>query len=643
MIGRTARNSRPDAGVYGVVYGIVVVVILSTAGLVLDIASLRLDRRVDRAASDAGAAAGASELTRTTNRNPQAACTAAWTYVLQNLGVTGGSQTCTTAFKAPGQPGYDSCPVTATTMTGTVPTSGATTTIKITWPVLDSSPLMAPDVRPANASVVQPITDADGTACKRLAVEVARPRTFNFAKVIGFSGGATSDHSVALSTFDHGDSNIASPLVVLDPTACEALVANGGAQVLIAANDTVTPGVPGLIAVNSDGSQCTGGSTTIDSNASSGDGTHIWANDSTNGGGSGTILAFAPTSVAYRPAQVDSCVRSAVSGETWSAGQLCPTPDTLTSQISRFSFIDNNYNCVVAQTCSDPGNALNGVAQLRSYVAGLSVAAIQASPSTWTYIGGNACGDTPAPSYTGNVYVDCTGNGSNQFQVTGTTVFNNVAGQQNIVIFAGDTKVSGCLVFNGTSTDCSSPSLSPPKASDGPLVYTMGNLQLSSNSASLIANQTFVLLGGGCSTDGTSCGAGNSPFLDTQCGGSCNGSILWSAPLGPALSPTQTTCSPGSATVLPTDACFAKLALWNEYATPQSSPDKVTGGANLLLQGTFFTPNAQFILHGGSNTDIKSAQFVTGRLTLTGQGTLKMVPDAAKTNPPPLLFAQLIR
>jgi hypothetical protein len=642
VIGRTAPNSPPDAGVYGVIYGIVIVVILSTAGLVLDISSLRLDRRMDRAASDAGAAAGASALTRTTNRNPQAACTAAWKYVLQNLGATGGTETCSTAFRAPGQAGYDSCPVTATTMTGTVPTGDATTTIKITWPVLDSSPLMAPDVRPANASVVQPLTDADGTACKRLGVEVARPRTFNFARVMGFTTGATSDHSVALSTFDHGDSNIASPLVILDPTACEALVASGGAQVLIAANDTVTPGVPGLIAINSDGSQCNGGQTTIDSNAQSGDGTHIWANDSTNGGGAATILTFAPNSVAYRPAQTQTCARSSTDPATWSAGQLCPTPDNLTSQISRFSFIDNNYNCVIAQTCSDAGNSLNGVAQLRSYVAALSVAAIQASPSTWTYIGGNACNNTPAPTYTGNVYVDCTGNGANAFTINGTTTFNNRPGEQNIVIFAGDTKVTGCLVFNGTSADCSSPSLSPAKASDGPLVYTMGGLQLSSNSASLIANQTFVLLGGGCSTDGTSCGAGNSPFLDTQCGNSCNGNILWSAPLGPGLS-TPTACSPGSATVLPTAACFARLALWGEYATPQSSPDKVTGGADLLLQGTFFTPNAQFILHGGSLTDIRSAQFVTGRLTLTGQGTLTMVPDAAKTNPPPLLFAQLIR
>jgi hypothetical protein len=618
-------------------YGLVILVIVGTAGLVLDIAALRNDRRVDRAATDAGAVAGASMLTKTTALNPRAGCNAAWSYVLSNLGATGGSQSCNTVF-----PSSSSCVNSDITMTGSVAVGSDTITIKITWPVADGNALMAPDVRPNQSGVLQPAELADGDKCKRLGVEILRPRSFNFGGAVGIRSAGTSNHSVALSTFDHGDQFVPSPLVILDPTACPALEANGGAHVLIAANDTVTPGVPGLIAVNSDGSQCgNGGNTTISSNASSGDGTHIWANASSTGG-EGQILAFAPTSLAYEPSQVASCVASLTDPLTWSAGQVCPRPQTLSSQISRFSFIDNGYNCIIAQTCTDPASPLNGIAQLRSYVNVLTVAAVQASPTIWTYIGGSDCNATPAPSYTGNVYVDCTGNGANAFTVNGTTTFNNKPGQQNIVIFAGDTKVTGCLVFNGTSTDCTSPSLTPAKAADGPLVYTMGGIQLSSNSASLIANQTFVLLGGGCSTDGTSCGSGNAPFLDTQCGGSCNGNILWSAPLGPALVP-PTTCAPGSATVLPSAACFAKLALWNEYATPQSSPDKVTGGANLLLQGTFFTPNAQFILHGGSLTDIRSAQFVTGRLTLTGQGTLTMVPDAAKTNPPPLLFAELIR
>jgi hypothetical protein len=637
-----SRGVRGDAGAYGIIYGLILLLIVGTAGLVLDLAALRQDRRLDRAAADAGAVAGASALTRTINPNPQAACRNAWRYVLANIGATSasGSETCAGTFPAvPGDPGYNRCPASDTTMAGTISQGGVTVAVRITWPVHDSSALMAPDVRPANASVTQQVVGADGNACKRVGVEIARPRTFNFVSALGIRSGGTSNHSVAVSAPGGGGDPIASPLVILDPTACSALQANGGAQVLIAANDTLTPGVPGLIAVNSDGTQCTGQGTTVDSNASSGNNTHIWANDSVTGGAA-QILTFAQRGKDYKDAQTTGCVKA---GTTWSAGQLCPTPDQLLSQISRFSFIDNTYNCVIAQTCTNPTDPANGVAQFKSYVEGLDVAMI-ANPATrpagWTYVTGSEC-SSPASSYTGNVYVDCTGNGVNGlFTVSGTTVFSNApGGGQSVVVFAGDVKVNGCLVINGGSSECTTPTLTP-KSADGPLVYLTGGLTLSATNSSFIAPQTFVYQGR-CATDGTGCrdlgGAAMTPSLGLQTGGT--GSVMWSAPLAAA-----TTCVPGGATSAPTSGCFSRLALWGEIkSTNTSSEDSITGGANLLLQGTFFTPNAQFNLHGGAFTDIRSAQFVTGRLNLTGQGTLTMVPDAAKTNPPPLLFAELIR
>lgn len=647
---RPRLRSHEDRGAYAILYALLVLVIVATAALVLDIAALRQDRRADRAATDAGAVAGASALTRTTSPNPRAACLAAWNYALANLNASGGTESCGTTFLTPSSPGYSSCPSTDTTMAGTVTQDAATVSVRITWPVHNltstgqPNPLMAPDLRPNGTGVQQVITAEDGNPCKRVAVAIDRPRSFGFAAALGIAGGATSNHSVALSAPGGGDVPIASPLVILDPTACSALQANGGAQVLVAANDTSTPGVPGLVAVNSDGSDCTGQGTTVDSNASSGANTHIWANDSATGGAA-RILTFATSAKAYKATQTTGCTKA---GNTWSAGQLCPEPDQLLSQISRFSFIDNNYNCLIAQTCSNPDDPKNGVAQLKAFVEALSPATM-ADPTTrpagWTYVGGNECGN-PRPSYTGNVYVDCNANGNgqnSQFTVSGTTVFGSGPGrEQGVVVFAGNVKVNGCLVINGSASECATPTLTV-KSADGPLVYLTGRLTLSSTNSSFIAPQTFIYEGR-CQTNGTGCrdasGAAITPNLDLQTNGS--GSVLWSAPLGPALA-SPTACDPGSASKPPTTACFAKLALWNEYKTTSSTEDSIAGGANLLLQGTFFTPNAQFNLRGGAFTDIRSAQFVTGRLNLTGQGTLTMVPDAAKTNPPPLLFAELIR
>jgi hypothetical protein len=51
-----------DDGVYAILYGLLVVVIVMTAAIVVDISGMREDRRAERLASDAAATAGAVKL-----------------------------------------------------------------------------------------------------------------------------------------------------------------------------------------------------------------------------------------------------------------------------------------------------------------------------------------------------------------------------------------------------------------------------------------------------------------------------------------------------------------------------------------------------------------------------------------------------
>ena len=52
---RVRPRGKDDSGAYAIIYGLLILVMVGTAALVLDIAAVRHDRRVDRAATDAGA------------------------------------------------------------------------------------------------------------------------------------------------------------------------------------------------------------------------------------------------------------------------------------------------------------------------------------------------------------------------------------------------------------------------------------------------------------------------------------------------------------------------------------------------------------------------------------------------------------
>lgn len=673
---RAAASGRDD-GAYAVLYALVLLIFVALTALVVDLGALQHDRRSDRVLTDNAAISGATAMG---DQPPDAytGCLAAWTAIRDNLGVADApakdKNTCS-VFPKTTSAVFDACPATAITATGTLLANGTTYTISVTWPVLDNSSLMLnPDIRPQPAGFQQPINpDQDGPPCKRLGVTVGQSRQFLFASALGDGGASTVDHSVALNSLSGGNGTEPAPLVILDPHACDTLVAQGGGGVLVSANNNLDPPVPGIIAIDSDGISCSGGQTVVNSTSQSGNvctpatfetdncQSAIWAEDSSDGQ-QAQIDMYALRSGSALPAyNVNQVTCTTSAPPNGPSGPLCPKPLALSERINR-DFVDEDYNCTTVDDTCDPLGPTAPVSQLQKFVQtsfGTTGSCLNdgfppgfkcigpkrtcswdtsVSPPTknCTTTASDQCKNAPTGSFAGNVFIDCVGK-NETFTVSGLTAFTGASGGATVV-FNGNVDISGsgaCLAFN-TGGMCSATLSS--LASDGPVVFVAGNLTTSGGGAAFIAPQTFVMLGS-CARDGSSCDNSNAPYLNLQ--GNSSADIVWSAPLGPLLA-TPVDCVPGTGGTAPTAACFHKLALWNEYAS-SNTPDTVSGQAGLLLRGSFFTPNAQFNLSGGGNANIQDAQFITGLLDVNGGGLLTMVPNTKFTISPPLLSASLIR
>ena len=81
------RPDRDERGAFLVLWALLIVAMLVMVGIVVDLGSYREERRDNRRAADAAAAAGAIDLGSTVVARV-AACEKAWTYAWRNLGET---------------------------------------------------------------------------------------------------------------------------------------------------------------------------------------------------------------------------------------------------------------------------------------------------------------------------------------------------------------------------------------------------------------------------------------------------------------------------------------------------------------------------------------------------------------------------
>ena len=635
-----------DDGVYAVLYAALIVVLLAVAALVVDNASVRQDRRLNRSASDSAAIAGAAWVNPAkAGASPTVACQIAWRYLSTTLHIATPASACS-AFS-----GYtlDSCPANE------VPDSQIVgdLTIRIVWPVPSTSGFMTPDLAPGSAS--QPFslgTDedtgrGDGTSggCERFGVAVIQNAKFKIAPAFGATGTQTQVHSVARYVNLPGNDEYNYPLVVLAKHGCSVLATGGTGTNIVVKNGTgASPSVPNLagrIAVDSDGvtypnsdpnsslvASCTGNASILDV---SGSGGYIQAQD---GADAGTVPAdrgaieIYSTGVTY-PADSYSAVTNQPCnppGNTsgFTNNPCIGRPVARTERVTRAPFdvrfkprIDQlvtAYNTLVASksgsTWSLSGNG-----------TGL----------TWVFVTGSQCNS----AFTGtaamglNYFVNCPAEKSN-WKLTAPMTFPT--GSQ--VVVNGDLLLGGggCFV---TNLDPSwSPSVCYDKSTNTS-PYRPADAVLTANSILSVRGNINASGGGDLVLPGTVL---SQPTAGTSFTGTSLDDVYWTAPYGDKTT-LENACKSGGNAGVPSVSCFRNLAYWTE----SNSLDTLQGGASLLLEGTFFLGNAPLKVGGNGNVFVDKSQFVALTITSSGGKPLTFTPDPLRTTGVPRSGVALIR
>lgn len=625
-----------DRGAYAILYAMLIMVMVGITGLVLDLATLRLDRRANRAAADSAVVAAAAHLGQA-GSDPREACQKAVSYAEANLAITTpGANTCATTFPTAEADVEAACAANRKLVAEDVPSYPAGSApdrdrfrIEVSWPVPDTDPLMTDPDRENTTSIVQGISSRDGDPCQRMAVEIVQHDDFAFAGIFGFSGQTTSSRSVGLSDVG-GVGEVPAPLVVLDEHSCDALVVNGGGgggdtSVVVQADPSGKFG--GLIALDSDAADsagdidCTGGKTVISSPSSQG---HIRVLDGA-GNAKGAIQVYAPAFTAALPSPPGRAYDPAdvcTGGVPTSNDGVCPIPTPRQNRVTAAPWVDR-YNCATTPTdCNGEGEL--PILDRYDFITQWTQFSQSLSPGpTWTNLTNCTInGDvTVTDAY---AYTDCPTlriDGGATLSVGGTLLARHdldIRGKLSVggnLVVLGSVDVKDCLLIN--FSDFAQCSGLPPKVTtpglDGGNTYIGGDLTSTGANANLMIDQAFVYLNG---------------RLDW---GATGGFVSWVAPYG-----SQSTCSIAPS---PSPACFEDLALW----VAGSGSAGFQGGACVRVDGTFFLPAREFSFKGSTCQDMDRAQFVAKRLVLGGGGTLTMTPNMKRSTPIPGSGGGLIR
>jgi Flp pilus assembly protein TadG len=322
--------------------------VLVVVALVVDLGGARNARAKDQNTADAVALAGAAKLDPTGGNN-QAACSAAWAYLVSNTSVA--------STPSP------SCVTFAGTCVAATARQVAITrgdfVITFVNPVPDGHALFS-------GQSAQP---ADGAACQRFGVQI----TQTWHNLI--ESGSTTIHADALGLRVHTAGDVDAPLIVLSPHGCEVLAVSGTSRMNVQTAD----GTPGYIAVDSDGTTCTSGNKVIVDTTGGG---HIDA-----GAISMWALTTGNTAKAYDPADVGV------------DRGFNPAPIASSEPVGRLT-IDWKYNCLSANGC--PSSSPSAIAAL----VAADGTGLPAGFTRWTSLYScSPSGDLVIPR--GNWYIDC--------------------------------------------------------------------------------------------------------------------------------------------------------------------------------------------------------------------------------------------
>ena len=432
------RRFTDDRGVVVVLVAACMVALLVVASIIIDLGGERHAKARDQDIADAAALAGAASIDPSGGTN-QGACLAAWKYLTSNLGTSASSPpTCTT---------FAGTCVAATSRTVTA-TQGAYR-VTFTNPVLDTDTMFTG----------QPAVTPDGIPCHRFGVTIQH--TWNNL----LQRGSETLVVRSLGKYSPGVGQVAAPLVVESPHACEALTVAGNSHV----TTLTSTGAPGYISIDSDGAQCTSGNkVVVDATGTA---------QITAGAISMWALATGNTATAFDPADV---------GPTRA---IWPAPIPASAPVGR-SAMNNVYNCTPANGCPGPGPSA-----IQTLVTSLG-SGIPAGYTRWStfYNCSNVTSDLVIPA--GNWYVDC---GSNGLGVSANLTFRG----GNIVLdSAFSLSGSGNLRVNCNVASAATACPADP-ASPSTMFIRSGGLN-KSGSISLTMHETFVYMAtGGVDLEGS--------------------------------------------------------------------------------------------------------------------------------------------
>lgn len=639
---RLSRATDGDRGAYAILYGVLVVVLIGVTALVLDLGMLRMDRRTDRAAVDAGALAGSATL-GFGGANPIGGCQTAMRYVEATLGLPVGADTCANASPAGFQ--GDVAALCAAGVARTATQVVGERTILVTWPIPNTSYyLLKPDMERRGQPDTQTISTQDGTDCSRLAVSIRHTRQGVFSAIWPDLGTArvTESRSVALASPDPGNSDLPAPLVVLEKRQCKALDATGGGSgtggIIVNASAKLPDGSrsPGFIQVDSAatagsgetgfGGSCTsGGSAPINVPSNK-----IWALDGIDEKGKlvpGIVGSFAVTT--GRPGyssltNVSGCPAlpaafEPVTGST--TPSLCRLP-TAGVQVGAAPWVIR-YNCGGVENfgytggCPDPDPPKAPYPTPRNYVDQWRAFATGTIPTTtFTKLPMMDCNSASGPY--SDLYVTCP-----NLKVTGNlTVSGSFIATGNVEVKGP----GGCLLLNTIAVagcDTVPANVATPAPLDGKSAYIGGDFDVSGG---FVGRQTFLYLGGRLRMNSAR-------------------AISWVGPYGSEAT-TSPPCIPATAaTQAPTPSCFEDLTMWSPWAGDSGggTQNQLTGNAQLKVDGTLFMPAAYFTYNGQADNTQERAQFVARSLNITGGGLLTMTPDPTRSTSLPRSGGRLIR
>jgi len=591
----TRDVERDQRGAVLVLFALLLTGLLGMAAIVIDLAALRLDVRVNQNAADFAATAGAEAMNTLSGGTPYAGCTEAWVYLEKNLAVSPSSDPCSSFPKT-------TCNASAeVSQTG----SAGKFAITITNPIPDTDALMSF----YDQTAVDTET-ADGTPCERIGVTVQQTQPYTFGKLYAPSG-TTTIHAVARFSILGGE--LYPAIATLDQHGCSSpahgLPGGIDAASAIIHAFAVSPSTSGIIYSDSDGT----GSLSLSPQVPCTTGDPVM-----NSQGSGYIEADGPT--INQPGKIGLYGLNtlsppiAYSGTTSSANpcvagtfNICPTPTVLPTRITRQP-VDAIYHC-----SNLPGtNPCNGAADPIQTLVAAYHSGIGTISNT---VSGSACSVSGTQTYAQDTYFNCPSGVTIRGTGSSNAILNLEAG--GTYVFAGDLHVqnNGYLnVISGSLPDSTQPGggitsrTCPTSVGDTQLyLRAPGNFMVDTSGTANLCNTFMYAEGDSGSISGGLITLGSS---DT---------VFWR----PAHSTTSG---------------LAKLMFWSEGSGTTSIPSLTSsqwqGGANLDMDGILFAPNTWLLVGGNGTVNAVNVQMWWDAVQLNGHSVvLDLAPDPQNATP----------